>query len=71
VRNNGKSGRHFTVCGEGQPFVRRFPGFALSSFWQGQCESEDVTTVRSSGLRQGPRDFHFLKQRRLINLERK
>jgi hypothetical protein len=32
-------------------------GFALSSFWCGQCESEDVGMVRSSGLRQGSRHF--------------
>jgi hypothetical protein len=25
----------------------------------GQCEIEDVMTVRSSGLTQGPRDFGF------------
>jgi hypothetical protein len=38
----------------------RFPGFALSSFWCGQCESEDVIMVRSSDFRQGPRYFDFL-----------
>jgi hypothetical protein len=38
-------------------FVRRFPGFALSSFWCGQYETEKVRMVRSSGLRRGPRDL--------------
>jgi len=30
--------------------LRRFPGLAHSSFWQGYCKSEDVRMARSSCL---------------------
>jgi hypothetical protein len=65
VKNSRRSGRDFFVGGGGgkkkaHDFATRFPGFARSSTWYGQCEREGVMIVRSSGLRQGPRDLHFL-----------
>jgi hypothetical protein len=49
-------------CGRAKDLFlyRRFPGFALSSFWQGQCGSEDVKMVIKCGLREGSRCFGFL-----------
>jgi hypothetical protein len=43
---------HFISGQEGGKFVRRFPGFARSSFSQGYNESEDFRVVRRRRSRQ-------------------
>jgi hypothetical protein len=51
-KSPGKSERRFISGREKEyHYVRSFPGFALSSFWQGQCDSANVITIRNSGLR--------------------
>lgn len=49
----GRSQRQFILERERALFFRTFPDLTLSSFWQGQYGSENVSIVRSTGLRRG------------------
>jgi hypothetical protein len=53
--------RHTLLLGWRKGIVLLDPGFARSSLWREKSESEDARMVRSSGLRQGRRNFYFLE----------